>query len=776
MKLKKLFVPILLACTLIAGSIAAFTQVRPSAEESNIQSIQGIIGNFTEDEGAMDAVLYSITLDTAEEIDNQVAQQQDANLASDYDGNTGVVYRNWSQYGYSQATASMTDGERQFYGRLESLAQAYINDSTLDAYYVSTYNLYTMNGVQYGDLGLTSDDAFYVAEWFLYNNPQYYFMKPSFLTTASAIYPAVHDIFHDGDDRAATTNNLFATLDSWIYEISDTEVSAYEKEVSAHNILCANLTYVKGSYDQSMYSAVMQRQTVCAGYSQTMTAMLNYVGVPTCTMFSSNHAWNKVLLDDGQYYAVDVTWDDTLSGTYLLNCNDTDIAKYDISSEHVVNSNISRFAPVTSLLSMATHTVESAEVSTPTGLRYENVTSTSVRILWDAVEGADYYELQIFSDAACTNSLGYLQSKVLSAKITGIATGNTIYAQVRAARGTTNEICYSPWSDVIGATAVEPVSSEPTPTPEQTTPEVLVPGNLHAEDITETSARVVWSPVESATSYYIEIYGDAGMTNLILGRSISGTSVKLTGMNSGDYRFVRLRAEQVVNGTTYYSDWTSVDINTLVSSTPTQETEEQNNTPATPTPTPEPTPTPVPTISVPQVSIIDITETSGRVTWDSVASATGYRIEVSFVSDFSSIAVSRDLSSTSSRIKLTGLTAGTTYYVRLKAYCDDCESEWSATSFTTNAAQPVAMPAPSVTTERISSSSYRVRWNAVSGATGYMLEIYSDSSYSHLLVSRSMTGSSIKLTGLVRNRTYYVRVRTCGEVDSEWTNISFTAR
>ena len=327
MKLKKLFVPILLACTLITGSIAAFTQVRPSAEESNIQSIQGIIGDFTEDAGAMDAVLYSITLDTAEEIDNQVAEQQTANLESAYDGNTGVVYRNWSQYGYSQATASMTDGERQFYSRLESLAQAYINDSTLDACYVSTYNLYTMNGVQYGDLGLTSDDAFYVAEWFLYNNPQYYFMKPSFLTTASAIYPAVHDIFHDGDDRAATTNNLFATLDSWIYEISDTEVSAYEKEVSAHNILCANLTYVKGSYDQSLYSAVMQRQTVCAGYSQAMTAMLNYVGVPTCTMFSSNHAWNKVLLDDGQYYAVDVTWDDTLSGTYLLNCNDTDIAK-----------------------------------------------------------------------------------------------------------------------------------------------------------------------------------------------------------------------------------------------------------------------------------------------------------------------------------------------------------------------------------------------------------------------------------------------------------------
>ena len=776
MKFKKIFIPISLVCVFVVCSIAALTQIRPSAEELSIQSIQGIVGNFTSDEGSMDAVLYSITLDTAEEIDSQIAEQQSANLASDYDGNVGVVYRSWTTYSYSQATALMTDAERQFYYRLDSLAQAYITDSTLDAYYVSTYNLYTMNGVQYADLGLTGDDAFYVAEWFLYNNPQYYFMKPSFLITASSLYPSVHDIFYDGDYRANVTNTMFATLDSWIAQISDTEVTAYEKELAAHTLLCENLTYVKGNYDQSIYSAIMERQTVCAGYSQTMTAMLNYVGVPTCTIFSTNHAWNKVLLDDGLYYAVDVTWDDTLSGTYLLNCNDTDIAKYDLSNEHVVSPDIAKFAPATSPLSMASHVVEYANVNAPSNVRYENVTATSVRILWDAVDGADYYELQAFSDASCTSSLGYLQSRACSAKITGISTGNSIYVKVRACRGTTNEIVYSDWTDALCATAVDPTPSEPTPI-EQPQVSVNAPTNLHPEDTTTTSVRVVWDGVEGASSYYIEVYTDSSMNSMILGRGISGTSVKLTGMTPGASRYIRLRADSSVNGLVYSSDWVTLTVTTNTDNTTPapQETvsgdssSDTSEEPMTETP-------PAPVLSAPSATPCDITENSGRITWSSVEGATGYVLEVSFDSNFSSIAARKTLSFSSSRLKLTKLLSGTTYYVRLKAYNADCESEWSTVSFTTNSAAPVVLAAPSVTTERVSSSSYRIRWSTVENATSYTVEVYSNSSYTTLLASKTLTGSSLKLTGLGANRTYYVRVRACGDTNSDWTNTSFVVR
>ena len=177
MKLKRLYLPILLACTLIAGTFTALTQVTPSAEVSDIQTIQGIVGQFSEDEGAMDATFYSITLATAENIENQVAQMQSDNKLSQTDGVTQVTSRDWNRYGFDKATQYMSDAESSFYQRLSDLAECYVTDSTLDAYYVSTYDIYTTNGVQYGDLGLSAQRAFYVAEWFLYNNPQYYFQS-----------------------------------------------------------------------------------------------------------------------------------------------------------------------------------------------------------------------------------------------------------------------------------------------------------------------------------------------------------------------------------------------------------------------------------------------------------------------------------------------------------------------------------------------------------------------------------------------------------------------
>ena len=775
MKSKRWFLPILLACTMIVGSVAVFTQITPSAEESNIQSIQGIVGQFTEDEGANDATLYSITLDTAEMIDSEVAELREANLASDVDGNTYVEPRDWHRYSYGQATAYMTDAERQFYYRLDSLAECYANDSALDAAYVSTYGLYTMNGVQYGDLGLTSDQAFYVAEWFLYNNPGYYFMKPSFLTTSTAIYPAVHDIFADGDDKARTTNEIFGTVDAWICTISDTEVTAYEKEVAAHNLICDNLSYVKGTYDQSLYSAVIQRQTVCAGYSQLMTAMMNAVNVPTVTMFSSNHAWNKVLLDDGQYYAVDVTWDDTLSGTYLLNCNDVDIAKYDGKNEHVVPSEVIGYAPPTATLSMATHTTPKGEVGAPTNLWSEPLTKTSVRIHWDAAVNADYYELQAFSDFDCNNSLGYVQTKSCSAKLTGMTELVPLYVKVRACQGTTTDIVYSDWTPVFVATAVDPSTLNEQPTPSsQTIPTVDAPIGVHAEDVTDSSVRVVWTAPEKVSRYYIEVYTDSSMASLILGRSISSTSVKLSGLTAGESRYVRVRTDYDENGVTYQSGWSDLTITAGVSQQPEQPTPPSSSSDDTQDIQPVTTNT---TIAVPNlVEVIDITETSGRTMWSLVDGAIGYYFEIATDGNFSNVLVGKLCGQNTIKLNIKGLSQGTTYYVRVKAVGDGCESDWVVRSFTT--VSKVVFDAPaSFTYEKVTNTSYRVKWSELTGINNYMLEIYSDANYSNLLISKATNAMSIKISGLIKGATYYVRVKgVYPGGNSEWKTLSFTVK
>ena len=111
----------------------------------------------------------------------------------------------------------------------------------------------------------------------------------------------------------------------------------YEKEKFVHDVLIDRITYNLGAeMNQSAYSALVNGQTVCAGYARAFQYLLMQLGVPCyyCTGYAGeNHAWNIVALEDG-YYNVDTTWDDTGNGTYdYFNKTDADYASTHIRRE-----------------------------------------------------------------------------------------------------------------------------------------------------------------------------------------------------------------------------------------------------------------------------------------------------------------------------------------------------------------------------------------------------------------------------------------------------------
>lgn len=113
--------------------------------------------------------------------------------------------------------------------------------------------------------------------------------------------------------------------------------SDYEKERFVHDALLDRLSYYLGAeMNQSAYSALVNGQTVCAGYARAFQYLLQRLGIPCycCTGYAGeSHAWNIVALDDG-YYNVDTTWDDTGSGTYdYFNKTDADYAGDHIRQE-----------------------------------------------------------------------------------------------------------------------------------------------------------------------------------------------------------------------------------------------------------------------------------------------------------------------------------------------------------------------------------------------------------------------------------------------------------
>lgn len=111
----------------------------------------------------------------------------------------------------------------------------------------------------------------------------------------------------------------------------------YAKEKLVHDALIDRITYNMGAeMNQSAYSALVNGQTVCAGYARAFQYLLQQLGIPCyyCTGYAGeSHAWNIVSLDDG-YYNVDTTWDDTEGGNYdYFNKTDQDYGRTHVRQE-----------------------------------------------------------------------------------------------------------------------------------------------------------------------------------------------------------------------------------------------------------------------------------------------------------------------------------------------------------------------------------------------------------------------------------------------------------
>lgn len=121
--------------------------------------------------------------------------------------------------------------------------------------------------------------------------------------------------------------------------LSQTEGLAdnYAKEKAIHNLLIDKVNYNLGAeMNQSAYSALVNGQSVCAGYTRAYQYLMQQAGIPCyyCTGYAGeNHAWNIVMLEDG-FYNVDATWDDTEGGNYeYFNKTDQDYADTHVRQE-----------------------------------------------------------------------------------------------------------------------------------------------------------------------------------------------------------------------------------------------------------------------------------------------------------------------------------------------------------------------------------------------------------------------------------------------------------
>ena len=111
----------------------------------------------------------------------------------------------------------------------------------------------------------------------------------------------------------------------------DEEWSEFEKELYLHDVLAGRIRYDESDNAHNAYGALVEGIAVCEGYAESFQYLLHRAGIQSYLALGYaddgysivGHEWNYVRID-GEYYHVDLTWDDMEENLFhaYFNIND----------------------------------------------------------------------------------------------------------------------------------------------------------------------------------------------------------------------------------------------------------------------------------------------------------------------------------------------------------------------------------------------------------------------------------------------------------------------
>ncbi len=180
-----------------------------------------------------------------------------------------------------------------------------------------------------------------VFEALLYENPEYFFLsdKCKVETTTfgkSYFLPQYIITLSEYAEKLKELETIKGVVDIKTHGISDD----FEKEQIIHDYIIEKCEYVEktgGDYS-SIYGCLVNGEASCEGYAKAMKYLLDETGVENYIVTgnttdedgaSQGHAWNIAQID-GEYYHVDVTWDDPVE-----NSVDNKYAYFNVTDEEI---------------------------------------------------------------------------------------------------------------------------------------------------------------------------------------------------------------------------------------------------------------------------------------------------------------------------------------------------------------------------------------------------------------------------------------------------------
>lgn len=175
--------------------------------------------------------------------------------------------------------------------------------------------------IDYSKLGLSTEEALAVYSAYRVDRPLYYWISTTVSYTSTYINLISYPEYSDASTRASYNSAVYNKVKELVALVSSD--SDYTLALAFHDILISGADYAyeadgvtpkNDAYAHNILGVMHLGEGVCESYSKAYQLLLNYCNVENIYVTGDAggpHAWNLVRLDDGEWYWVDLTWDDS---------------------------------------------------------------------------------------------------------------------------------------------------------------------------------------------------------------------------------------------------------------------------------------------------------------------------------------------------------------------------------------------------------------------------------------------------------------------------------
>lgn len=215
------------------------------------------------------------------------------------------------------------------------------NKKYIEKYIAESLDL-MLDRIDVYEFGCRESEIFDAIDKVMKSNPDFYYVANKFYYSLDE-RSIVEEITPTYTYSAAEIKNIKAYCDGEISKILfsvDGRMSDFQKALTLHEYMCENFEYDTSFKNCNMYDLLRTGSGTCQAFTLTYMELLSRAGIESSYAYSDEimHIWNLVRLD-GEWYHVDITWDNIDVGVSHKNFLLTDREILDNGHRGFVNAN-----------------------------------------------------------------------------------------------------------------------------------------------------------------------------------------------------------------------------------------------------------------------------------------------------------------------------------------------------------------------------------------------------------------------------------------------------